>query len=255
MACGWAIGWAVGGGRANEGARSEIGRVGSLRFGMDQIVTFVLGGAAALLIGVLLVLLLRRGAKSAPTTVHTVTMAERVRAVGKLVGLEVHAKEIATSKQGWAWLPPIVLSQAKIAMIFHFEKQYAVDLARINDADIEKVDEDRYVLTLPEVEGTLRLTDLTPYDVQAGRVLGLLDIIQLTAERQKKLIDEAQQQAGELFERNDARYVNEAKRSIERHLRSLFGLVGAEVEVCWPPQTRTSAAEEMRVEMAELAGR
>jgi hypothetical protein len=70
------------------------------------------------------------------------TVIERVRAVGKLVGLEVCAKEIATATSGWAWLPPIVLSQARLAMIFNFEKQYSVDLSSIGPKHIREAGAD-----------------------------------------------------------------------------------------------------------------
>ena len=205
----------------------------------ETLLIFALGAISAAAIVVILFLLLRKAGKEAPRTLQTVTMAERVRAVGKLVGLEVHAKEIATSKQGWAWLPPILLSQAKIAMIFHFEKQYAVDLGRVSQEHIEEVAPGRFRLTLPEVDGSLRLTDVTPYDIQAGRLFAMLDVIQMTAERQKLLIDDAQHQAAELFDASDAKYIGEAKRSIEQHLRSLFRLVDADVQIVWPAQEAT----------------
>lgn len=217
---------------------------------METILVFALGGVSAAAAVIILVLLLRKASTDAPRTLQTVTMAERVRAVGKLVGLEVHAKEIATSKQGWAWLPPILLSQAKIAMIFHFEKQYAVDLARVSERDVEELGPGRFRVTLPPVEGALRLTDVTPYDIQAGRLFAMLDVIQMTAERQKMLIGDAQHQAAELFDSSDTKYVGEAKRSIEQHLRSLFRLVDADVEIGW---SAGDTAERPKLDV-ELAG-
>ncbi|MEM1164792.1 MAG: DUF4230 domain-containing protein [Planctomycetota bacterium] len=195
----------------------------------------------ALLAGGLLVALivvLRRKAHSAPVTLDEAqVMAERVRAVGKLVGLEVHAKEIATSTKGWSWVPPLLLSQAKVAMIFHFDKQYFVDLNRLSGADIEELAPGRYQLRMPEVEGTLRLSDLTPYDIQAGRVFALFDVIQMTANTQKELIRLAQQQAAALFQDNESRYRGEAERSIENQLRTLLGFFDVEVEFVWPGRT------------------
>lgn len=225
---------------------------------VNTIIIISLSVLSGVLLALVLLLWLRRAGEDAPEVVRTDVLAERVRAVGKLIGLEVHAKEIATSKKGWAWLPPLLLSQAKLAMIFHFEKQYAVDLSRLSKADVEQLEEDRdgspvFRIVLPEIEGALRLTDVTPYDVQAGRILGLLDVIQMNAERQKSLIDTAQEQAASLFVKNEARYIHDAKRSIERHLGALFKLVEAEVEFEWAderagmPKTSTGP---VRVELA-----
>lgn len=226
---------------------------------MDTILIISLSVLSGVLLAVVLILWFRRAGENAPEVIRTDMLTERVRAVGKLVGLEVHAKEIATSKKGWAWLPPLVLSQAKLAMIFHFEKQYAVDLARLSKHDVEEVegesfDRPRFRIVLPDIEGTLRLTDVTPYDVQAGRILGLLDVIQMNAERQKALIDTAQEQAASLFETNEARYINDAKRSIERHLGALFKLVDAEVEFEWADEREGRPITKTGPVKIELAG-
>lgn len=160
-------------------------------------------------------------------------IAERVRAVGKLVGLEVCAKEIATASTGWNWLPPILLSQARLAMIFNFEKQYVVDLSRVGEREITPLGPGRFRVVLPPIEGQLRLLDVTPYDIQNARVLGLLDVIPMTAERQRELMKRAQQEAADLFRANDARYLRDARVSVERHLCSLMDLFGVRVEVAW----------------------
>lgn len=181
------------------------------------------------------VLVLRRfGARAPLETVRTQTIFERVSAVGRLVALEVCAKEIATSRKGWGWLPPIILSQAKLAMIFHFEKQYSIDLTRMRPDDVKKLGPDRYRVLLPPIEGALRLTDVTPYDIQAGRVLGLLDIIQVDAPTQQELMRNAQAQAAALYETNERRYDGEARRSVERQLRALLALFDVQVEFEWP---------------------
>lgn len=193
----------------------------------------VIGGAVIAVLAGVLVLLLRRGGAKAPTTLTASLVAERVRAVGKLVGLEVHAKEIATSTKGWGWVPPLLLSQAKIAMIFSFEKQYAVDLSRLTSEDVERLAEGRYRLTLPGVEGALRLTDVSPYDIQAGRILGLLDVIQMNAQTQGELMSAAREQAASLFGRAESRYVTEARRSIGAQLSSLLSMFDLDVEVVW----------------------
>ncbi len=184
-------------------------------------------------VGVLFVLLLRRKGDDAPMRIQSQTVAERVRSVGKLIGLEVHAKEIATSTKGWSWMPPLLLSQAKIAMIFHFEKQYFIELGHLRAEDVDETSPGVFTVRLPAIGGTLRLTDVTPYDIQAGRVLGLIDVIQMNASTQHQLMQGAQEQAADLFTRTEAKYVSEARRSIERHLESLLGLFDVEIKVQW----------------------
>jgi len=179
-------------------------------------------------------LLVRLFGSKAPEQSEVRAVAERVRAVGRFVGLEVHAKEIATAKKGWDWMPPAILSQARLAMIFEFEKQYSVDLAAVRAADIQELGEGRYRLTLPPIRGTLRLVALEPYDIQQGRVLGLLDVIQMNAERQAKLMAEAQEQASSLFEKSETKYLTQAATAIETHLRALLALFGVDVEIEWP---------------------
>lgn len=204
--------------------------------------------------GLIAVLILRRKGSAAPLQViRTQTVAERVRAVGKLVGLEVHAKEIATSTKGWSWLPPILLSQAKIAMIFHFEKQYFVDLTRLKPDDVEQTEPGQFRVHLPAIEGTLRLTDVTPYDIQAGRVLGLLDVIQMNAETQRQLMQAAQEQAADLYNKAERRYVTEAQHSVGRQLESLLSLFDAQIEIVWSNPS-TTGAPKVRIER-ELEGR
>ncbi len=192
-----------------------------------------------ILVGVTLgagaIIALRRlpGAKAKPLTLTTHTVFEQVRAVGRLVGMEVRAKEIATSTRGFSWLPPILLSQARVAMIFQFEKQFSVDLARLRAEDVTELSPGRFRLRLPAIEGALRLVDVTPYDIQAGRVLGLLDIIQVDAATQGDLMKKAQAQASELYTVNDARYEDEARRSIERQVRSFLSLFGVDAQIEW----------------------
>lgn len=207
---------------------------------LSETLVFLVGLALGLgLMGLLLYLFLRRAGERAPVMLSGTMIAERVRATGKLVGLEVCAKEIATATKGWSWMPPALLSQAKVAMIFHFEKQYSIDLQRINDTDIEQTGPGRYRLVLPPIEGSLRLTDVTPYDIQDGRVLGLLDVIQMNAKAQGELMKQAQVQAGELFEKSDSRYLAEARRCITRQLVTLLDLFDAEVDVVFADQLQT----------------
>ncbi len=181
---------------------------------------------------------LKRGRKGGGVDKISLRMlTERVRAVGKLVGLEVHAKEIATATTGWNWLPPILLSQAKIAMIFQFEKQYAVELGAITESDVEDLGDGRFRVTLPPIVGSLRLMDVEPYDIQQGRVLGLVDVINMNAERQSLLMKTAQTQAAELFEKNDERYEAQARDAIERQLHSIAKLFEGSLEIHWREQS------------------
>jgi hypothetical protein len=175
---------------------------------------------------------LRRGRRAEATlVVHSI--AERIRAVGKLVALEVCAKEIATVSSGWAWLPPLLLSQARLAMIFNFEKQYFVDLSAVKPEHVTPLGPGKFRVRLPALHGQLRLLDVNPYDIQNARVLGLLDVIPMTADRQREMMKRAQEQASELFRTNDDRYLGEARLSVERHLAALMDLFGVEVEVNW----------------------
>lgn len=188
-----------------------------------------------------LVTVLKKGRKGGGVDAISLRMlTERVRAVGKLVGLEVHAKEIATASKGFNWLPPILLSQAKIAMIFQFEKQYAVELGSLDEHDVEDLGSGRFRVTLPPIVGSLRLMDVEPYDIQQGRVLGLVDVINMNAERQNELMKTAQQQAAELFEKNDDRYEKQARDAIERQLQAIAKLFDGTLEIHW----RESAQRE-----------
>jgi hypothetical protein len=164
-------------------------------------------------------------------------ITERVRAVGKLVGLEVHAKEIATATSGFSWLPPILLSQAKIAMIFQFEKQYAIELGALNESDVTDLGDAHYRITLPPITGSLRLMDVEPYDIQQGRVLGLIDVINMNAARQSELMRTAQDQAAELFEKNDDRYIHQARETIERQLNSIAKLFDITLQIQWSSES------------------
>lgn len=207
------------------------------------VVTFVAG--VLLAAAIFIVLRHRSGRKrkaEEPGKVdQTIVLAERVRSVGRLVGLEVMVKEIATASRGFQWMPPLLLSQAKVAMIFHFEKQYSIDLARIDDNDIEQIGINRFRVTLPEIDGTLRLSDVTPYDIQHGRVLGLFDVIPMTAERQTELMAAAQRDAATLYESKEPKYLAEAKRSVARHLSSLLELFDVKVEVVWRDEVEEEA--------------
>ncbi|MEZ6164386.1 MAG: DUF4230 domain-containing protein [Phycisphaerales bacterium] len=201
-------------------------------------------GVAFYLVGVV-----KRGRKGGGVDKISLRMlTERVRAVGKLVGLEVHAKEIATATKGFNWLPPILLSQAKVAMIFQFEKQYAVELGSLDERDVEDLGNGRFRVTLPPIVGSLRLMDVEPYDIQQGRVLGLVDVINMNAERQNELMKTAQQQAAELFEKNDDRYEKQARDAIERQLQAIAKLFDGMLDIRW---RETAQREQPRLVMDE----
>ncbi|MGV6814437.1 MAG: DUF4230 domain-containing protein [Phycisphaerales bacterium] len=192
---------------------------------------------------------LKRGRHgSSVDTISLRMLTERVRAVGKLVGLEVHAKEIATATTGWNWLPPILLSQAKVAMIFQFEKQYAVELGSLSESDVVDLGNNHYRITMGPIIGSLRLLDIEPYDIQQGRVLGLVDVINMNAQRQSELMRTAQTQAAELFEKNDDRYEKQARDAIERQLHSIAKLFDGTLEIVWREQT---THEQPRIVMDE----
>ena len=215
----------------------------------DLLIAAGLGLFIGLLIAVVVVIVLRRRGRSDSlegAKVTTEIIAERVRATGKLVGLEVSAKEIATAKKGWDWLPPLLMSPAQVAMIFHFDKQYSVELGQISASNIEHLGIGSYRLTLPPIEGQLRLTDVKPYDIQDGKVLGLLDVIQMKANAQGELMQKAQEEAAQLFEQSDQGYQEEAQRSIRKHLEALFHLIGAEVDVVWAELAEQAQQEPNR---------
>ncbi|MBX3365467.1 MAG: DUF4230 domain-containing protein [Phycisphaeraceae bacterium] len=214
---------------------------------MDTLITL----AAGIAIGAIALVALRRvfrSGKSMAEHARIDVIAEQVRAVGRLIGLEVSAKEIATATKGFSWLPPLLLSQARVAMIFHFEKQYGVDLTRLRAQDLEDLGEGRYRIHLPPIEGSMRMVDVTPYDIQDGRVLGLLEVIPVNATTQKALMSKAQEQAAKLFETSDHRYEAEAQRSIERQLKSLQAMFGVQLDVAWRTSAPALAPQQSRSE-------
>lgn len=190
----------------------------------------------------------RKGSELEQTSLRLIT--ERVRPVGRLVGLEVCAKEIATATAGVSWLPPLLMSQARIAMIFHFEKQYGVDLSQVGPEDVRERPDGTVELALPPIEGTLRLIDVTPYDIQDGRVFGLVDVVPMNAARQSALMQQAQEQASRLFRAADERYVDQARRSVERQLEAILALGGKRLVIRW---NRDRAVPDSDAESAEVS--
>ena len=116
----------------------------------DLLIGALVGGAALLFVlGIGRWLPKMLGAKK---TLTTVGMIDRVRTVGRLVSLEVCAKEIATSQTSLAWIPEILFRGRKLAMIFQFETDYFVDLSRLTPADIEELSA-YYAKQEPALEG------------------------------------------------------------------------------------------------------
>jgi len=68
-------------------------------------------------------------------------------------------------------------------------------------------------------------------------VLGLVDVINMNAERQSLLMKTAQTQAAELFEKNDERYEAQARDAIERQLHSIAKLFEGSLEIHWREQS------------------
>ena len=145
-------------------------------------------------------------------------------------------------------MPPILLSQAKVAMIFQFEKQYAIELGSLREKDVTEIGSGTFRVSLPPIVGSLRLMDVEPYDIQQGRVLGLLDVINMNAERQNLLMRTAQEQAAELFEKNDERYIAQARSAIERQLHAIARLFDVTIEIEWREQPDTG---QPRLELDE----
>ncbi len=219
---------------------------------MDLTVAIVLVTLGSILgvVGAMKFASWRRGKVKTVDRVVTQHITERVRSVGRLVALEVCAKEIATATSGIAdgWLPPIIISPARMAIIFQFRKQYFVDLAAIGAAQVSELPPapgvDRHArmglppmqrirVTLPPLQSELALASMTPYDIQAGRILGLVDIIPMNADRQGALMARAQEHAAKVFDEQDGDYRVQAAAAVQTQLRSLLGLMGVDVEVVW----------------------
>lgn len=221
---------------------------------IDSLIIAALGiGMGLLIAGVVFFAFLRpRGGKQLDNANISIDLiAERVRTSGKLIGLEVCAKEIATATKGWKWLPPLVYSPARLAMIFQFEKQYYVDLTKVSPRDVTDFGERRYQVVLPHIEGQLRLTNVIPYDIQDGKVCGLVDVIQMKAQAQGELMKRAQEQAAELFETSDAGYLAEARLSVHKQLASLLALFDAEVDIVWKDDIEPTSHEQPKLQLPE----
>ena len=206
--------------------------------------TVLLGIACALLGLVVGVAAMRVFRRKSETRIFVQTIAERVRSVGKLVGLEVLSKEIVTQTKGLGWLPPLVLSQARLAMIFYFEKQYYVDLSRVQPEDVTFLGGNRYRLRLPPIEGQLHLREVSPYDIQSGKLLGLLDVFRMDADTQRTLMQRAQDEAERLYSSHARRYEIEARQTIARQVSRLLELFDVEVEIAFSDRLSEAKVDE-----------
>jgi len=160
-------------------------------------------------------------------------VTQRVASVGRFVALEVTAKEIATASTGPQWLPPVLLTRAKVAMIFHFRHEYALDLAALSQGDITTTRSGRVRLRMPELKANTVLVDLEPYDIQSGKIFGLIEVIPMGAARQRTLMAAARKQAGTITEEDDQSQRAMARASAEKHIRRMLGHAHLAVEFDW----------------------
>ena len=219
---------------------------------MIELIILLIGLAVGALICILLA---RLFGKTAPVRhLSSGVVVERVRSAGRLVALEARAKEITTSRKGWSWMPSALLSQARVAMIYHFEKQYSVDLGALRAQDVRETSPGKYRVRLPEIEGRLLIRDVQPYDIQSGRILGLVDVIPVDADTQRELMDAAKDEAASAFQSDESRYLNEARTSAERQLRAMLSMFDVDVEIEWADDPIQMSAHEKRPGIAGALG-
>ena len=219
---------------------------------MIELIILLIGLAVG---AVVCLLLARLFGKQAPVRhMSSGVVVDRVRSAGRLVALEARAKEITTSRKGWSWMPSALLSQARVAMIYHFEKQYSVDLGAIDASDLKELGGGRFRLRLPDVEGRLLINDIQPYDIQSGRILGLVDVIPVDADTQRELMDMAREEAASAFTNDEGRYIAEARASAERQLASMLGMFGVSIEIEWGEGGASGSAHEKRPVMNGALG-
>ena len=174
----------------------------------------------------------RRAGRNKPrVTCRGVT--QQVSAVGRLVALDVNAKEIATATSGPDWLPPALLTRAKVALVFHFERQYALDLNALEAEDIVRLSPGRVRLRPPPIRSRTTLVDLEPYDIQSGKLFGLLEIIPMNAARQRRLMAAARESACTLSDADEQSHIALARASAEREIRRALQSLGLAVEFDW----------------------
>ncbi len=218
-----------------------------MNFTMIVLIT-LLGLVCLTLGGLVTFLVLRIFGRKAEVRTITSSITERIRSVGKLTGLEVISKEIVTQTKGLNWLPPLLLSQARLAMIFHFEKQYYVDLSQLEADAVRRSGPNRFVIVLPAIEGNLNLHEVIPYDIQSGKLLGLLEVFKMDAAAQGEMMKRAQVEAAQLYEENAAKYECEARRAIARQVNGLLELFEVSVEVRFaddPTKAVSNATQQM----------
>jgi hypothetical protein len=150
----------------------------------------------------------------------------RLRGVGRLVALEVGAKEIITVTEGedtfWG-------RARKLIMVFTFQIQYSCDL-RSADVTVEPDGEGRFRVCLPPVERLTCLVDQQHHHDQAGSSwFGLVQKPFSAAERDA-LWHKARTQAEEAAGAGGG-HLEIAERQVISILTALFAPTGVQIEV------------------------
>jgi len=149
-------------------------------------------------------------------------IVERVRSVGKLVGFEVLHKEIVTEIEKLKWTPRMLVTPARVAMIFYFEKQYFIDLLKLSESDIEEIRPGLYQLTIPPLDGDFCVRQMEAYDIQSRKVVGMFDATGIDENRFNQLMERAREEAEKLYDKQADRYELQARESIARLIKGLF---------------------------------
>ncbi len=197
---------------------------------MDLLTVLIIAAVAAL-IGAGATFWLQRRFRARPSIVTTHSVVERIRAVGKLTGLEVSTKEITTqTKASWKWVPRLVLSPARMALIFNFERHYFVELSELGEESVRKRSPREWEITLPALRNEFIFRGIEAYDIQAGRLLGLA-VDSLDAPTHNLLIEQAREESKKVFDRQDRAYRQQAMQVIAHQLRSLLAMFQIDVTV------------------------
>lgn len=191
-----------------------------------------------LLAGLGVLLFLRwKGVGKVEREIDVHRIVERVRAVGKLVGFEVLHKEIVTEIEKLKWMPKMLVTPARVAMIFYFEKQYYIDLLKLSEADIEEIAPGRYMLTIPPLAGDFCVRQMEAYDIQSRKVVGLFDATGIDEQRFNHLMERAREEAENLYEKQADRYEVQARESIARLIKGLFDRFDIDVRIRFADQS------------------
>ncbi len=152
--------------------------------------------------------------------VTAIISIEKMRSVGELIVLRVLAKEIVTQSEHWAgefgkrflsWL----WSDRKLAMVFEFDINFKYDL-RSSDFDIEDLGQGHFRLKMPTCHYDIAIKSSKVYDVQAGRLRLLPDVINVFG--------------GDVDQDDLNRLMEEAQSNIERAAKELIDAKRADIE-------------------------